>query len=262
MPAIGQTLREARMRQGFDVADLEQRTKIRAKYLRALENEEWEALPGHTFVKTFLRTYAEQVGLDPHMLVEEYRMSHESEERDFAPLAGPPAALRRETRRDRRRPAAAARPGPPGRGPLIVLAVLAIVVFIFVLGLFGEDNPASDRAGDEPPKADPVAQPRERARARPRPTRPAGVTLRIEPSVPTYACVDNGVGTEVVFEGTLAEAETFRNRQIVRVNLGKRSVELQANGKPVEVTDSPEAIGYEVTRDGAQEIVDGARPCT
>jgi len=74
--------------------------------------------------------------------------------------------------------------------------------------------------------------------------------------------VDNGVGTEVVFEGTLEEAETFRNRQIVRVNLGKRSVELQANGKPVEVTDSPEAIGYEVTRDGAQEIVDGARPCT
>ena len=107
MPAIGQTLREARMRQGFDVADLEQRTKIRAKYLRALENEEWGALPGHTFVKTFLRTYAEQVGLDPHMLVEEYRMSHESEEREFAPLAG-----RRRSRRVSRRNAA----GGPARG--------------------------------------------------------------------------------------------------------------------------------------------------
>ncbi len=248
------------MRQGFDIADLEQRTKIRAKYLRALENEEWDALPGHTFVKTFLRTYAEQVGLDPHMLVEEYRMSHESEERDFAPLAGPPAALRRETRRDRRRPAAAARPGPPGRGLVIVLGVLAIVAFIFVLGLAGEDNPASDRAGEEPPKADPTAKPRERARRRP--TRPAGVTLRIAPSVPTYACVDTGEGTEVVFEGTLEQAETFRNRKVVRVNLGKRSVELRANGKPVELADSPEAVGYEVTREGAQEIADGARPCT
>ncbi len=100
------------MRQGFDIADLEERTKIRAKYLRALENEEWGALPGHTFVKTFLRTYAEQVGLDPHMLVEEYRMAHESEERDFAPLVGPPAATRRETRRERRRATGGGRSRP------------------------------------------------------------------------------------------------------------------------------------------------------
>ena len=139
MPAIGETLREARMRQGFDIADLEERTKIRAKYLRALENEEWAALPGHTFVKTFLRTYAEQVGLDPHMLVEEYRMSHESEEREFAPRAGPPAALRRDSRRDRRRPApsSSARSGPPSKAPVIGLALLAVVAFIFVLGVVG-----------------------------------------------------------------------------------------------------------------------------
>jgi len=249
------------MRQGFDIADLEERTKIRAKYLRALENEEWESLPGHTFVKTFLRTYAEQVGLDAHMLVEEYRMSHESEERDFAPLAGPPAALRRETRRDRRRPATAARPGPPGRGPLIVVGLLAAVTFIFVLGLLGDDDPASDRAGDQVPEADTPERPRERVRPRRRPTRPAGVTLRIAPSVPTYACVDTGEGTEVVFEGTLEEAETFRNRQVVRVNLGKRSVKLRANGKPVEVVESADPVGYEVTRNGAQEIVDESRPC-
>ena len=61
------------MRQRLDIADVEQRTKIRAKYLRALENEEFGMLPGPTFVKTFLRTYAEMLGLDPHVLVEEYR---------------------------------------------------------------------------------------------------------------------------------------------------------------------------------------------
>ena len=74
MPTIGETLREARMRQRLDIADVERQTKIRAKYLRALENEEFSMLPGPTFVKTFLRTYAELLGLDPHALVEQYRV--------------------------------------------------------------------------------------------------------------------------------------------------------------------------------------------
>ena len=59
------------MRRRLDIADVEQQTKIRAKYLRALENEEFSMLPGPTFVKTFLRTYAELLGLDPHALLEE-----------------------------------------------------------------------------------------------------------------------------------------------------------------------------------------------
>ena len=59
MAEIGATLREARMRQRIDITDMEVRTKIRAKYLRALENEEWDLLPGPTYVRSFLRTYAD-----------------------------------------------------------------------------------------------------------------------------------------------------------------------------------------------------------
>jgi len=77
MPEIGATLREARMRARIDVSEIEATTKIRAKYLRALENEEWSLLPGPTFVKSFLRTYAQALGLDGKALVEEYRLSHE-----------------------------------------------------------------------------------------------------------------------------------------------------------------------------------------
>src|SRR3954453_13006456 len=96
MPSIGETLREARMRQRLDIADVEQRTKIRAKYLRALENEEFGMLPGPTFVKTFLRTYSEALGLDPHVLVEEDRANSEGEDDlELQPL-GPPAALGRD----------------------------------------------------------------------------------------------------------------------------------------------------------------------
>ena len=64
MPEIGSTLREARMRARIDITEVEQATKIRAKYLRALENEEWNLLPGSTFIKSFLREYADYLGLD------------------------------------------------------------------------------------------------------------------------------------------------------------------------------------------------------
>src|SRR3954464_216126 len=69
---IGAQLRETRMRRRIDISEVEAATKIRAKYLRALENEEWSVLPGPTYVKTFLRTYAEFLGLDAHLLVDEY----------------------------------------------------------------------------------------------------------------------------------------------------------------------------------------------
>src|SRR5207247_9913227 len=88
MPEIGETLREARMRAKIDVSEVEATTKIRAKYLRALENEEWSLLPGPTFVRSFLRTYADFLGLDSKLLVEEYRLRHERPtEFDLTPIA-------------------------------------------------------------------------------------------------------------------------------------------------------------------------------
>src|SRR5829696_965486 len=86
MPGIGDRLREARMRQKIDIADVEAATKIRAKYLRALENEEFGLLPGSTFTKTFLRTYAEYLGLDAQLLVEEYRVQYEPRGEEVAPI--------------------------------------------------------------------------------------------------------------------------------------------------------------------------------
>src|ERR687884_1267879 len=77
MPDIGPTLREARMRQRIDISKVESETKIRAKYLRALENEEWQLLPGPTYVKSFLRTYADYLELDSRRLVEDYKLRFE-----------------------------------------------------------------------------------------------------------------------------------------------------------------------------------------
>src|SRR3954469_7334503 len=109
MPTIGDSLREARMREHLDIADVEARTKIRAKYLRALENEEFGLLPGPTFVKTFLRTYADYLGLDAQLLVEEYRVQHEPRGEEVYPISSPRRAGT-GPRGDRRRGPV----GPPG----------------------------------------------------------------------------------------------------------------------------------------------------
>jgi len=69
---IGTSLREARLRQGLDFPELEQGTKIRAKYLRALEDEQFDVLPAQTYVKGFLRSYAEYLGLDGQLYVDEF----------------------------------------------------------------------------------------------------------------------------------------------------------------------------------------------
>lgn len=77
MAEVGATLREARTRARIEIAQMEAQTKIRAKYLRALENEEWELLPGPTYVKSFLKTYGDMLGLDGRQLVADYKRQHE-----------------------------------------------------------------------------------------------------------------------------------------------------------------------------------------
>jgi cytoskeletal protein RodZ len=69
---IGSSLRDARVRKGLELTSLEAETKIRAKYLRALEEERFDLLPGDTYVKGFLRIYAEKLGLDGQLYVDEY----------------------------------------------------------------------------------------------------------------------------------------------------------------------------------------------
>jgi cytoskeleton protein RodZ len=248
MPSIGDTLREARMRQRLDIADVEAKTKIRAKYLRALENEEFGMLPGPTFVKTFLRSYAEVLGLDPHMLVEDYRARYEprDDSETLKPL-GPPGIAR-----DRRRRS----PRPPGPFLLAGLAVAAVLGTLLVIGLVGEDDEPEEAAQEQTD-----TQPRrERPQRREEPPPPRRVALRITPEAETYVCIDTGEGTEVRFEGILTAPQTFRGKRL-RANLGNTSVAVTMNGKPVAVGDGPDPVGFDFTPRSTTPLPLGERPC-
>src|SRR3954468_7856053 len=82
---IGNSLHEARVRQGIDLQTAELATKVRAKYLKALEEEQFELLPAQTYVKGFLRTYADFLGLDGQLYVDEYNSRFVAGEDDGRP---------------------------------------------------------------------------------------------------------------------------------------------------------------------------------
>ena len=98
---IGNSLREARLRQQLDFPAVEQGTKIRGKYLRALEDERFELLPGHAYIKGFLRTYADFLGLDGGLYVDEYNSRFVAGDEDQPPLRTRRVPMPRSGRRRR-----------------------------------------------------------------------------------------------------------------------------------------------------------------
>jgi hypothetical protein len=95
---IGHSLREARERQGLGYPEIELATKVRAKYIRALEEEDFTSIPGDAYIRGFLRTYAEYLGLDGDVYVDEYASRFITSWRDELP---PRRERRRIPRRER-----------------------------------------------------------------------------------------------------------------------------------------------------------------
>jgi len=99
---IGNSLREARLRREIDFVEAETATKIRGKYLRALEDEQFDVLPAQTYVKGFLRTYAEYLGLDGQLYVDEYNSRYVGAEEEAPFRARSTVEGRRRDRSHRR----------------------------------------------------------------------------------------------------------------------------------------------------------------
>ncbi len=242
------------MRQGIDLKEVESATKIRGKYLRALENEEFELLPGSTFVRTFIRSYSEFLGLDSQLLVEEYRAQHEPRnESDMQHFA-------RQPPRGRERRSS----GPPSGGVVALGLVGVLFAFIIVLGLTGgdKDDGAPADAGVTEPDARRKADARRRRPASDRPepkSVPTNVRLRIAPTEATYLCVDDGAG-RVLFQGTLSEPRTFEQKRL-RMNLGRTSAMVRVNGKPVPLGGGSDSVGFAFTPRGRQPLPEAERPC-
>ena len=117
---IGNSLREARERQGLGYPEIELATKIRAKYIRALEEEDFTSIPGDAYIRGFLRTYAEYLGLDGDVYVDEYASRFITSWRDELPPKPERRRIRTRERRLERRAVVLALAG---------IAVVAVIVF-------------------------------------------------------------------------------------------------------------------------------------
>jgi len=260
MPEIGETLREARMRARIDVSEIEAKTKIRAKYLRALENEEWSLLPGPTFVKSFLRTYAQALGLDGKALVEEYRVNHEGPgEGALEPIVSGSTRGRSPGGRS---------PGP-SRGYTIAIGVVTLLIVLLIVALLTGGSSSKRPAGGTSAGTLPLTTvhghlgtPTTHAAGAPAP-RLAMVTLSLSPSAPVYVCLigDNGrkliPGTELQPGAT---TPTYHARRF-QITLGNSSVTMVVDGTARTVPPSTQAIGYSITKAyGRRPLREGQLP--
>lgn len=147
---IGTSLREARIRQQLGFPEIEAGTKIRAKYLRALEEERFDMLPAHTYIKGFLRTYADFLGLDGQLYVDEYNSRFVAGLDEDAPV------------RARRSPAPRRRQPHRLEANVVVLALTAIALvtgLVIVAWKFGGEGKPRVRGLETGTAAPAVAPP-------------------------------------------------------------------------------------------------------
>jgi cytoskeletal protein RodZ len=245
MPEIGATLREARMGARIDVSEIEAATKIRAKYLRALENEEWGLLPGPTFVKSFLRTYAQALGLDGKALVEEYRLHHERpSEGLLEPIVAPSQRGRSRTP-----------PKGPSRGYLVAVGVTAGLILLLVILLLTDNGGSKHKA--QTGAGAPVAKHHRGATVKHSKKKGGAssassdvVSLSLHVTGADFVCLIGDGGRKLIGGEELQPEQTthtYRARHFL-LTLGNSSVTLTIDGKARTVEPSSEPIGYSITK--------------
>jgi cytoskeletal protein RodZ len=269
MADIGTTLREARIRARIDISEVEARTKIRAKYLRAIENEEWDLLPGPVYVKSFLRTYGDFLGVDSRLLVDEFKRRYERPaDQDLRPIS----SLGRERERRRRRPRL-------GRVGVIVLALVAVAAALWFVGTLGggtssttsstpsnsvaSNSSTSGTSGTSATSSTTTAHkpPAKHHRATP-PPKPTKVTVKlVATSTPVYVCVEDGSGKVLIPGVIYSPGQTIPTETASKLvmTFGNSAVQMKVNGKTVPV--GPGApVGYEATPSKTTVLPAAQRP--
>jgi cytoskeleton protein RodZ len=233
---IGNSLREARLRQGLEFPEIEQATKIRGKYLRALEEEQFEVLPAQTYVKGFLRSYADYLGLDGQLYVDEFNSRYvrgeieDEEEQPYKPRISSPSR------------------GGALQNKAVVWTVAVIVgltVFVFAAFRWGG---AEDQAG-VPPLTNTTTNAKKPVK------KPVAKLVAAGINGGAYVAVYRGARTgRPIYEGTL---ENGRRQRFVGKHLwvyvfAPANLRLKLNGRvrPVPGAGTGSRRWLEVTRTG------------
>jgi cytoskeleton protein RodZ len=242
---IGATLREARKRRKVDLSEVEAEIKIRVRYLQAIENEEWDALPGGAYTRGFIRTYAFYLGLDGERLADDFR-------RDVAP-----AGVERVPKRVEPVPTGVRGGGSRLSGRALIAGVCLLLVAVLVgIALAGGDG------GSTP--SSPAAKDVGKGRAKQAPaTDSPGVAVKLAATAEVWVCLLDAeekplLDGQILEEGS--EAGPFRSRGF-ELALGNGSVTMLVDGKRADVPASSSPVGYRIDAGGKLvELEEGERP--
>ena len=255
---VGSSLREARSRRQLSLQEVEAATKIRMRYLKALESEDWDELPGDVYARAFVRTYAGYLGLDADRLAEAVRRDRDA--------ARPGERLPRMEPLPQR--VARRRSGGLGVSPrlLAVLVSVLVVAALIVVGVAGGGG--SDNGSGHAQRATGKANHRGDGRGEGAATAGAakGHELTLLAQGEVWVCLLDAQGRPLVDGEILAEggrAGPFRSGSFTAA-LGNGQVSMELDGKQASIAPSNGPVGFSVSGAGAvSEIPEGERPtCT
>ncbi len=264
MSAIGNSLREARIRKGLTIKDVEAATKIRAKYLEALEEDDYEVLPGPTFVKAFLRTYASFLKLDPDELIDNLRLGVERR-RDEAPPLRSEAVQQSRSRTAAERKKQRTRRNQRGYAIVAVLAVAAV----FFLAWFGSgrgqddstplDSSSFSNATTTTGTSESTTTTGANGSSTTTEAAATGENVTLQLTVTEGSCWlvvrENDENGAELFAGTLSAGghKTFDSAKRYWMNVGDPSVlGVEVNGNPITLDTEGDTFIFTVTEAGAE----------
>lgn len=267
MSDLGQLLKKARLEKGISLEDLQETTKIRKRYLECIEEGNYKALPGNFYVRAFIKSYSEAVGLEPNEVLQLYR--NVIPEVNAEPVAETIAPKRTVSKRS-------------DKWSRFATGVMLFSFFLLIIGLIyyfafrnyngNEDRsvnenqsvPITDRvASDTPPPPTAEAKPEVKEAATPAPIIPELKFLRNERGIDYYEITNvtslqvemsltgndcwfqidkltpNGelFNHEMIEQGSLAKLgspKTWESDKPVYLNIGlPTAVQLKVNGVAV-----------------------------
>lgn len=250
---IGAILQEARKRREIELSEVETVTRIRLRYLRAIEAEEWDVLPGGVYTRGFIRTYASFLGLDGERLAGEYREHVEGTRAQSGPDVAPSPNGGRSRRGGPRLSASGA--GWLAVAGVVLIAALAIVALpVGGDGGGGADSRNAGREATAAQESQPVEPPK---------PAPSGVSVRLAASAEVWVCILGGAGQHLV-DGQILEAGAeegpFHSGSFT-VSFGNGEVSMIVDGKEAEIPATSSPIGYSIDASGElTELSEAERP--
>lgn len=246
MGSIGETLRRARLAKNITIDEIVAETKIRSRYIQAMEDEEWDIFPGVVYLKGFLRTYCQVLGVDEQEILESLAQDIKPEP-EVQPI-----------------PQKIELPGRPRKRVGIIIGILAIILLIAfqyvyqnfinqpIPGKQVTQSPEPGQNTSETPQHQPVDQPGIQPPATPEEPveeQPVttGISMRLQATQGKCWIRIRDQGNQI-FEGTLnrGEEKVFNDLTEIDVVFGNAGgIKYYLNGQDY---GSPGAVGQVVTK--------------